>query len=514
MDVAVGAAVPATAAATARRMDGLCAALLLLAGTSLCMQVFCSGKWGARPSTEDEFVYLFQAKTLAAGHLTMPSPPLPGFFEAAHLLVTPRFAAKYLPGHAALIAPFQAAGVPWLAPCLLFGATAALLFAAARLAGLPLWAALLASILLLGNTDVFPFFASYLSQSTSVAAAAAVVALGIAADRDPTAGRIAGLFAAIVFAGLTRPFAGVAALVTGAAVLYRIRGRAPLRTMAWALPPLLAGALAVGAICKATTGSWTIAPWSLYARQYMPFDGPGIGSMRHDPPERELPPHLRDLHVGFEQSRARHTLARLPSETWKRVALVARLLPSWMFVVALIGLAWTPIWPAAVFALAFFLLQLTFHFRAPIYYLEMTPWLCLSAAAGAAIVGRGIERLRRRPLAMGAAVLAGLAALWVGVAMFVDLRPVISRAAERPWPYARWEPAFDWLRQRHALVFIRYPARWDGNADLTYNDPDLQRADVVRAIDQGERNAALLPYFPGRPAFVLDPVTLRVEQIR
>src|SRR3954462_12993096 len=119
MDVAVGAAVPATAAATARRMDGLCAALLLLAGTSLCMQVFCSGKWGARPSTEDEFVYLFQAKTLAAGHLTMPSPPLPGFFEAAHLLVTPRFAAKYLPGHAALIAPFQAAGVPWLAPCLL-----------------------------------------------------------------------------------------------------------------------------------------------------------------------------------------------------------------------------------------------------------------------------------------------------------------------------------------------------------------------------------------------------------
>jgi len=36
----------------------------------------------------------------------------------------------------------------------------------------------------------------------------------------------------------------------------------------------------------------------------------------------------------------------------------------------------------------------------------------------------------------------------------------------------------------------------------------------VRAIDKGERDAELLPYFPDRPAFVLDPLTLRAEQIR
>ena len=91
MQVAVGAA------PRPGRADAFCAALLLLAGAMLCMQTFASGKWGARPSTEDEFVYLFQAKTLASGHLTYPSPPLPEFFEAAHILVTPRFAAKYLP---------------------------------------------------------------------------------------------------------------------------------------------------------------------------------------------------------------------------------------------------------------------------------------------------------------------------------------------------------------------------------------------------------------------------------
>jgi len=495
------------------RTDALCIGLLLVVGTSLCMQVFASGKWGARPSTEDEFVYLFQAKTLAAGRLAYPSPPLPEFFEAAHILVTPRFAAKYLPGHAAVIAPFLAAGAPWLAPCFLLGATAAVLFAAGRVAGLSRWAALLAPILFLANTDVFPFFASYLSQSTSVAAVAAVAALAIAADRAPSPARIAALFAAIVFAGLVRPFAGAAALVTGAAVLYRLRHRAPLRTLAWSLPVLFAGALALGVTCKATTGSWTTAPWSLYARQYMPFDGPGVGTMRTLASERELPPHLRDLQIGFAQSRARHTFARLPTEAWKRMVLVARLLPSWLIFLALLGLAWTPIWPAAVFALAFFLLQLTFHFRAPIYYLEMTPWLYLSTAAGAELVARGVRRLRR-PLALGATVIAGLAALWVGVGMFTELGPVITRASERAWPYARWEPAFAWLRERHALVFIRYPARWDGNAELTYNDPDLAHADLVLAIDEGERNAALLPYFPDRPAFVLDPVTLKAERIR
>src|SRR2546429_6030663 len=115
------------------RIDALCSVLLLVAGACLAMQLFGSGEWGPQPSTEDEFVYLFQAKTLAAGHLTYPAPPVPEFFEAAHILVVPRFAAKYLPGHAAVLAVFELLGAAWLAPCLLLGATAALLFVAGRL---------------------------------------------------------------------------------------------------------------------------------------------------------------------------------------------------------------------------------------------------------------------------------------------------------------------------------------------------------------------------------------------
>src|SRR5438105_8431252 len=281
------------------RTDALCATLLLLLGALLCMHTFASGAWGARPSTEDEFVYLFQAKTLAAGHLSYPSPPLPEFFEAAHVLVVPRFAAKYLHGHAAVLALFGMAGAPWLGPCVLLGATAALLHLAARLAGLTRAAALGAAALLLGATNVFPFFASYLSQSTSLASVAAFFAAALAVERRPSAGRIAALFCCVVFAGLVRPFTGAAAVVAGAAVLLRLRKRVPLGALAWALPPLLAGALVFATACKATTGSWTTPPWSLYARQYMPYDGPGIGPVRDQRAERGFPEHLAGLYDGF-----------------------------------------------------------------------------------------------------------------------------------------------------------------------------------------------------------------------
>src|SRR3954471_610966 len=222
----------------AGRVDAIVAALLVVIGATLCMHTFCSGNWGARPNTEDESVYLFQAKTLASGHLTMPAPPHPEFFEAAHLLVSPRFAAKYLPGHAAILAAFEAAGIAWLGPCLLLGLTAATLFVAARLAGLARWAAAIAPLLLLGNTDVFPFFASYLSQSSSVFAAALVIAFAIAAERRPTVPRLAGLCAAIAISGLLRPFAAPGAVATGLAVVLRLRRQVATRTLLLSATPL------------------------------------------------------------------------------------------------------------------------------------------------------------------------------------------------------------------------------------------------------------------------------------
>jgi hypothetical protein len=501
-------------AAPPDRLDALSAALLVVLGTSLCMVTFSSGKWGARPSTEDEYVYLFQAKSLAAGHLSYPSPPLPEFFETAHVLVVPRFAAKYLPGHAALLALFELAGAPWLGPCVLLGATAALLHLAARLAGLTRAAALGAAALLLGATNVFPFFASYLSQSTSLASVAAFFVAALAVERRPSGGRIAALCSCVVFAGLVRPFTGAAAAVAAAALLLRLRRRVPVRMFAGALPPLAAGALVFATVCKATTGAWTTPPWSLYASQYMPYDGPGIGPVRELRAGRGFPAHLLGLYEGFLETRRKHTWSHLPGEMVRRLRLIAGLAPAWAVIpFAIAGAFWPPLWATSVFAAAFFAASLTFHVGGAIYHLELYPWIALTAAAGFETAVRGALRLRR-PLALAACAVLAIPAGWTALRAMTELKAVLTNAQRRPWAYARWEPAFEWLRQQRALVFIRYPRPWDGNVDLTYNEPDLAHAELVRAIDKGARNAELLSYFPDRPAFVLDPLTLRAEQIR
>jgi hypothetical protein len=316
------------------------------------------------------------------------------------------------------------------------------------------------------------------------------------------------------FAALVRPFTGAAALVVCAAVLLRLRREAGLRKLAWALPPLAVTVLVAATCCRAATGSWATTPWSLYARQYMPFDGPGIGAVREPPPERALPPHLQGLHDSFLASRQRHTWARLPGEALRRLRIIAQLAPGWLVVpFAAAGLFWTPLWSAWLFALAFFLLELLFHVGDTIYLLEIYPSFALAAAAGAELAVEGASRLRR-PLREGALAVLGAAALFIAVQIGTEMRMVLRSAAHRSWAYARWEPAFAWFRERRALVFVRYPPGWDANLDLTYNEPDLARAEVVRAIDHGERNQELLPYFPGRPAFVFDPVSSQVERIR
>src|SRR5204862_4394188 len=124
----------------------------------------------------------------------------------------------------------------------------------------------------------------------------------------------------------------------------------------------------------------------------------------------------------------------------------------------------------------FFLLQLTFHVGGAIYHLEIFPSLALAAAAGAELLTSAALRLRR-PLSQVA--LAGLvgAALFIAVQVGGAVEVVWGRASERAGVYARWGGAFEWFRERRALVCVRCPAHWDCSLDLTYYEPDLSRAD-------------------------------------
>ncbi|MCA1827096.1 MAG: hypothetical protein LC689_09180 [Myxococcales bacterium] len=495
------------------RLDALCAALLAAAGVVLAMRIFAAAD--GIPIIEDEHVYLLQAKMLAAGHLSYPSPPLPEFFEAAHILVVPRYAAKYLPGHAALLAPFVALSLPWLGPTLLFGLAAALSYAAVRLAGLSRAAAIGAGVLLLVNTDLLTTFASYNSQSTSIAAVTAGIALAVAALRSPTPARMAGLVALAIFAGWVRPFAGVALLVVAAAVFVRARASLDRRSWIAAAVVLAAGALITAATCRAMTGSWTTPPWAQYAREYMPFDGPGIGAVARIRPERRLPNHLIGLFEGFLRTRLAHTWPHLPAAFVERLRVVAALAPSDAALVFIaVALFWAPLWPASVFGGVFFLAALTFHVGRAAYYIEMAPSLILLSVAGAEMAVRAAVRLRSRPVAIASLCLLSLPALWTAARLGTDFSELMSRISERRSPYRFFEPVFNTLRAERAIVFIHYPDDWDMNYDLTYNDPDILHEPLVRALDLGVRNKELLRQFPDRPAYVFNPATMKVEKIR
>jgi len=495
------------------RLDALCAVLFVVLGAALPMVLFASA--AGVPFMEDEHVYLLQAKMLAAGHLSYPSPPLPEFFEAAHILVVPRYAAKYLPGHAAVLAPFVALSAPWLGPSLLLGIAAALLHLTARLAGLSRAAGIGAAVLLLANTDLFPAFASYLSQSTAIAAATAGIALAVRAERAPTPGRMAALFAMAVFAGWVRPFTGVALLVMAVAVLARAGARIDRRSIAAAIVVLAFGALLTAATCRAMTGSWTTTPWSLYAREYMPFDGPGIGPVPRIRPERRLPDHLIGLFEGFLHMRETYSWRHLPAALVERLRTLAGLFPSAAAIpIAAVGLFAGALWPATVFAVASFAAALTFHDGRAAYYLEMAPWLILMTVAGAETLVRAASRLRNRVAAIAAVCLLSMAAVWTAVRLGTELTGLLSHADKRRSPYRIFEPVFAALREQRAIVFLRYPSDWNPNLDLTYNEPDILGAPLVRALDHGARDAELMRFFPGRPAYVFNPKTMELDPLR
>jgi hypothetical protein len=375
-------------------------------------------------------------------------------------------------------------------------------------------ASVAAGFLLLADPEVFPFFASYLSQTTSVAVTVALFVCILALKRRASPLVMAALGCCVAFAGLVRPFTGVAAGVTAAVVLFRLRSSVPIRTAAWVFPPLLTGALIVVLVCLATTGSARTMPWALYSRQYMPYDGPGIGAVSEVAPERPLPIQLQSLYDDFLDSRRKYTWARLPADAVRRVGVVISLAPSRLVIpFVLVGLTWAPLGFTSLFALVAFLLQLTFHVGGPNYHLELYPWLALAAAAGGERAIRAALGLKR-PLALALCGLLLLPVGWTAQRMRRETGDILVRAPQRVWRFAKWEPIFDQLRRQHALVFVRFGPKMSGIAELTYTDPDLEHADLVRAIDKGPRDAELMAYFPNRPAYVLDLSSEQLERIR
>src|SRR5437763_1949852 len=125
--------------------------------------------WGSfrpRPIVEDEVSYVLQSRIFASGHWVAPAPPLPEFFQQAHVLTTPAVASKYPPGHALLMSLGTLLGAPALVPLLLTDLTGALLFVLTRRVT-NAHVALLAWLIWLSDPIELQFRPGYFSEVTS-----------------------------------------------------------------------------------------------------------------------------------------------------------------------------------------------------------------------------------------------------------------------------------------------------------------------------------------------------------
>ncbi len=495
------------------RKDAALACAVFALGFVVAEVTSLPGRRGG-PAIEDEHVYLLQADLIAHGAVAERTPPLPEFFESAHVLLVPRRAPKYFPGNAIALAPFVRLSVPWLFPCVSLGAAVTLVFLILRLLKASRSGALAGAAVWLASPELIRWWGSYMSQPTASLFLLGATLTALLVRTRPTAPRVAALFSCAAMAGLTRPLSGVALLPL--ALLVLLRARPTWTALAAAAAPLVLAAAAALLFCSATTGSATTAPWSLYARQYMPFDGLGFGSEAETrPPERALPPHLARLAANYQASRAAHPLAALPRTALSRLRLLAAFAPSvaiWLFALLALPLLSRLLLPLG-FAVLLFSAQLAMHWDEAFYLLEIYAALALVASAGVARLPElftSASRLARAGL--GLAAMVSLAQCGRGLARVLPALP--ERGTAYTDIYEQVNGALAPLAGTRSLVFLRYPPDWSANVDATQNGRDLAGQDVLRAIDLGPaRDAELMRRMPDRSAYRLDLATLVLQRL-
>jgi hypothetical protein len=514
----IGISTEERADAISRVLDGRAMLAVVFAATFAVIW-YSWGMLDPMPTVHDEMAYVLQSQILATGHWTLPSPPMPAFWEQPQVLVEPALAAKYFPGHALVLTLGTLVGWTALMPLVLQSAAGVLLFLIVRRVKHGALA-LLTWVIWLTSPMVLHFGPSYFSEATTV-----VCWLGgwYALLEWRTAGRPAwlALLAFLTAWGfITRPLTGVAYAIPIAAVVLHdvVVGR---RWRELVLPAAVAAAvLAIIPIWSAfTTGDWRLTPLLLYTRQYMPYDLPGFGLIS-TPPTQEVSEQLQHLNILYSRWHPGHVPANLPHTLAIRTERLTESIWGWsrrmLMVFAALGLLTLD--GVAAFALAgsLGLLLLYLYFATPpawtLYYYESVPVYAYLTAAGLAWA---ISLLGRPRGAAPAPVFAWSSRRWgtvlVGTALAISVPGLIATHRIRRehhrirLVYREFELARQRISAPRAVLFVHYAPAHDPNVSYVKNVLDPSTEPVWVVFDRGpEENAKLLALAPDREAFIFD----------
>ena len=225
------------------------------------------------PHIHDEFSYLLGADTFAHGRLTNPTPPLPEYFEAPHVLVVPSYNTKYPPGQSLVLAFGQSVfGHPIWGVWVSCGA-----FAASLCWMLQVWTsrqwALVTSILMTVTLGTSTYWAqSYWGGMVPMCGGALLYGGVRRILYSPRVGSSIAMATGLLILAITRPYEGMlVSLPAGILLLISLRPMSRLQKRALftsCIAPagvvLIAGAAGILAYNAAVTGDWRRSPYDVH----------------------------------------------------------------------------------------------------------------------------------------------------------------------------------------------------------------------------------------------------------
>jgi hypothetical protein len=466
--------------------------LVLVAGFAVvCASVISHRLFGAIPHIEDSVAQYFHAKLMAQGQVTMPSHPLPEFFDAPTIINDGRWHSQYPPGHIAILAIGHLFGVPWLINPLLAGlAVIAVYYLALALHGAR--TARVASLLAALSPFILFMSAEYMNHATGLLFTTLFALNFVKADRERSLGRavLAGASMGMVF--LTRPYS--AAVIGVPFVVYGL----------WRWPRDVKGYLrsyvTMGIVFACFFGAQL---WFNHATNGDPFV---YGYERlHGPTHR---PGFGEISTqyGIEV----HSFCRGVEQACSNVRDLSQMLFEWpitslvFIVVALLCLrvsAWHLVFLCSMAGLVF---AYIYHYAlgiafGPRFYYEVVGLLIVVSAYGVMQTPRlllavlGLPWRRRAVFATTAALIgvfflygliANLPARWRGYEYYWGVHSFFLHKIEKQYQF------------ENALVFVSATYR-----NVYTRNPPTEDAPVIYARDLGTRNQALMEHYPQRDVY-------------